>query len=588
MHRLIMLLPLLAILTGSTGTAGGSRFEDLPNLPQPFEMRDWREVARDYDRLAFERAAQGQFLPLIWTDSSHVTSDREGFGLYTVLGDPRMGPGHPGCHECINGMAAVISASLAGIDKRRQDGFDYVRMCENYFSPVERGGPGIFLDSPAVGPGTLLQGSMWYFLMPNMLACWLDHCYPGHGRLDALTRASADRLLEVVSAIEGDQWYTGYDFGRHCGFTNGTWREGDATAGLASIEYMAWARFGDPRYLDAARRSMDSLQRCRHNPYYEVLLPFGATLAARMNAEQGTRYDVRRFLDWFANANSACRGLSVQDSDRIRASHPPAAQDLTPRWGMLTGRWGAYDIGGLVGSPTDGGGYGFAMNTFDAVAALAPLPRYDARYARTIAKYILNAANSCRLFYANGLPATNQTCYGQRSVTRDVISYEGIRASGLRAEDREKSPCACGDPRGGRWGKEEWPSDFSLYGASHAGLLAAVVGRTSDARILEIDCLATDFHHARAYPTHAYFNPYAAPKPVTLETGKDAVDLYDLVSARFLASNITGRATVTLLADEAVVLVRTPAGGQRRVEAGRLLIDGVVVDFDFDKRGDGR
>lgn len=548
-------------------------------------MRDWRKVARDYDALAFDRKATGTLLPLIWTDASRITSDRDGFGLYTVLGDPRMGPAHPGCHEAINCLAAVIGASLQGIDKRRQDGFDYVQMCEDYFSPTNRGGPGIFLDFPAVGQPTLFQGSMWYFLMPNMLACWLDHCYPGHGQLDALVRASADRLLEVVPAIEGGEWFTGYDFSRHCGHFNERWREGDATAGLACIEYMAWARFGDPRYLDGARRCMDALQRCGHNPYYEVLLPFGATLAARMNAEQGTRYDVPRFLDWFADADSASRGLSHEESTRIRSGPPVPASDTARRWGMLTGRWGDYDIGGLVGSPPDGGGYGFAMNTFDAVAALAPLPRYDARFAHSIGKYILNTANACRLFYANGLPAENQTCYDQRGITRDVVSYEGLRRTGLRPEDRNKTPCAGGDPKGGRWGSTPWPSDFTLYGASHVGLLAAAVGQTSDDHILEIDCLATDFHHAPAYPTHLYFNPYAEAKQVAVDVGNEPVDLYDLVTGGFIARSVRGRVAIPLPADAVRVLVRTPAGASQRVESRRLLINNIVVDYSLERGG---
>jgi hypothetical protein len=38
------------------------------------------------------------------------------------------------------------------------------------------------------------------------------------------------------------------------------------------------------------------------------------------------------------------------------------------------------------------------MNGFQQAAALAPLPKYDKRYARAIAKWILNLANASRLF----------------------------------------------------------------------------------------------------------------------------------------------------------------------------------------------
>ncbi len=154
------------------------RIEQMPNLPRPFAMRDWRQVARDYDALVFDRRAKGRFQPLIWDDCSHTTCDLDGFGLYTVAGDPRQGPtANPAFHESVNCLAAVVGASLVGIDKRRQDGYDYVRMCEQYFSPKEKGGIDIFANTPSLAPGT---GSMWYFLFPNMLAFFLADCYPDH------------------------------------------------------------------------------------------------------------------------------------------------------------------------------------------------------------------------------------------------------------------------------------------------------------------------------------------------------------------------------------------------------------------------
>ena len=53
----------------------------MPNLPEPFELIDWREKARAYDRFVFDLQAQGQFLPLVWLDESHVNNDRATFGM---------------------------------------------------------------------------------------------------------------------------------------------------------------------------------------------------------------------------------------------------------------------------------------------------------------------------------------------------------------------------------------------------------------------------------------------------------------------------------------------------------------------------
>ena len=55
--------------------------------------------------------------------------------------------------------------------------------------------------------------------------------------------------------------------------------------------------------------------------------------------------------------------------------------------------------------------------------------------------------------------------------------------------------------------------------------------------------------------------------------------MYDCVAKRFLARGAVGRATVTVPADSAVVLVLAPAGGKVTRTASKLLIDDVVVDY---------
>ncbi len=531
------------------------RIEQMPNLPQPFRMGDWKHVACDYDALVFDRRARGRFLPLIWEDCSHTTSDLDGFGLYTVPADPRQGPAvNPAFHESVNCLAAVVGASLIGIDKRLQDGYDYIRMCERYFSPRDKGGIDIFGNTASLAPGT---GSMWYFLFPNMLAFFLTDCYPDHGRLDEYMRHSADSISEMVDELERGPWYTGYDFVHHRPVYNGRWREGDALAGVAWIEYMAWTRFRDAKYLDAARRAMDALDGFDRSTLYEVLLPYGATLAARMNAELDCGYDVTRMLNWCFNGDSACR----------------------PGWGLIVDNWGRYDVSGLQGSITDGRGYAFAMNTFELVAALAPLPRYDARYARAIGKLVLNTANAARLFYANGVPSENQTCHEQRESFRDVIAYEGLRRVGLRPQDANKIPCACGDPLGGRWGGHKYVSDFSLYGSSHVGLMAAVIDRTDDDKILQLNCLKTDFFHARAYPTYLYYNPYSEAREIHINVGAPPVDLYDTIRHQFASRRVSGKTSLRLVPDSAALIVLAPAGGVVTHNGDKLRVNGVVVDY---------
>jgi len=89
-------------------------------------------------------------------------------------------------------------------------------------------------------------------------------------------------------------------------------------------------------------------------------------------------------------------------------------------------------------------GYGFAMNTFQYAGTLAPLARYDSRYAHDIGKWILNLANAARLFYSNAHDAEHQSSHAWASAydRRSVIAYEG-----LRKWKRSSASTACADYR---------------------------------------------------------------------------------------------------------------------------------------------
>ncbi|MBL7068151.1 MAG: laminin G, partial [Candidatus Marinimicrobia bacterium] len=90
------------------------RVEQMPNLPSPYLMRDWKQVALGYDDLVFDLNRTGQYLPLIWINTNTINyPNHNSFGLHTVVGTPS-----PSNAEAINVLPAVISATLVGIDKR--------------------------------------------------------------------------------------------------------------------------------------------------------------------------------------------------------------------------------------------------------------------------------------------------------------------------------------------------------------------------------------------------------------------------------------------------------------------------------------
>ena len=384
------------------------RVHSMPNRPQPYLMRDWQKVARDYDALVFDYQAKGRFLPLIKPDLRHENYPGESFALTTYIGSDSIDHEWLG-GEAINGMAAVVSASLAGIDKSRQGGRNYVLMCQKWFN--SENGQHVYLNTSHSTTG----GSFWYSLFPNVLAYQLNYLYPNSGELPEHTIAVADRYYEASVKMGGREapWtipeynYRGFNLMTGKPTETGSWKEPDAAAGIAWLEYMAWVQHGTPRYLTGAKWGMAYISNRPKNPYYEMLLPYGAYLAARMNAELGMDYDIPKIMNWIFDGDSECR----------------------PGWGVFAERWGGYDVDGLVGSLTDGGGYAFAMNGFEQAGALIPLVRYDKRFAHDIGKWALNLANASRFYYANGLDPSHQSSWDWATQydQKFAIPYEGLR-----------------------------------------------------------------------------------------------------------------------------------------------------------------
>lgn len=532
------------------------RVESMPDSPASYVMRDWRQVARDYDSLVFDFTASGEYLPLIRWDTSRRHFDLDTFFLPSYVGDYRQ---QPGSQEAINVLAALLGATLVGIDKSSQHGYNWVLMAKQFFNVDDS--QRVVLNNIGGRSG----GSFWYEIYPAILFFGLVDRYPqvaeiasplshrdGTMSMRDIMYETADRFYHAVQAMAGrdgrpDFDYTAFDFARNQPVWNGRWTEPDAAAGIAWLEYMAYVTFGEERFLQAADRAMEYLNSLSVNPFYEVLLPYGAYLAARLNAELDRQYDLDKLLNW-------CFGPS----------------DARPGWGVVTGRWGRYAVDGLVGSLTDGGGYAFAMNTFQMAAALVPIARYDSRYARSLGKWILNLATNARLFYTKYLPRQNQSSDDWSGATRNIVAYEG-----LRKEWQGATPYATGDARRSGWAA----TDFGLYGSSHVGMLGAIVATTNVEKILQLDLLATDFFHAAAYPTYLYYNPYPEAKTIHIDVGEGRYDLYDAVSKEFIARSVTGKASFPLSGRGAAVIVVVPAGGEVRTEGDMLLVNGVVVDY---------
>lgn len=385
--------------------------ERMPALPPGYHLRDWKKTARDVDAFAFDFEKQGTHLPLPWWDDGRVDHDITGFALPAYVGDFRQTP-RSNNYDAITCLGAILGASAVGIDKRAQHGRDWVSMVQIYYS--RKNGSNLYLNNP----GSITGQSFWYELFPSVLFYQIHSRYPDHPAMREQFLAIADRWHSGTLALGAsadrapDFDHTAYDFAAGRPFDNPRWREPDAAAAVAWLESTAYSVSRDPRHLEAARWALRFLDERQQNPFYEILLPYGAVAAARLNAEQGDSHDVAKLVNW-------------------------AFDGSNPRkWGVLAESWEGIPVHGLSGSVYPEHEYAFTMNSFVTPAALAPIARYDKRFARALGRWILNVAANARYFYPDAWPADRQTSWAW---ARDhdpafALAYEGVRARTLRRE----------------------------------------------------------------------------------------------------------------------------------------------------------
>lgn len=523
------------------------RINTMPDEPSPYNMSDWKEKAVNFDQYVFDASLTGKYLPFIWFDSSKRNFDQTTFGLYTVIGDVRQGKkGNLEFHEALNTMGALLSAGLVGIDKTNQHGLNYVKMIQNYFN--HENGWNIMMNN--THPSVALMGGgygrdWWYDVFPNVLFYGLCDLFPNVDRADSLQRIIANQFLRADSVLNGNYDYSFFDYANMKGVVNQIPKQQDAAAGHAYVLYCAYKKFKDERYLKGAISAMDAFTSQRESRFYEVLMPFGALVAAQLNAEHGTNYDVQQIINWTFDG---C-----------------VAPDGRTGWGVISERWGNYDVHGLQGSITDGGGYAFLMNSFDLAWPLVPMVKYDPRFATAIGKWMLNVTNAAGLCYPYQIDDANQWLPEEKEITKNVIAYEGLRKTDFTYKKKTlegKSPIALGD--GPQWvsGQPE-TSMFSLYSSSQVGIFGALVSTTNVEKILQLNCNATDFYGVNEFPTYLYYNPFAETKQVVFagsETG--LFDLFEAISAKKIATAVSNGYSFSIEPRSAQLLIVLPVGSK--------------------------
>ena len=549
------LIPILTLLAFSgfaqTGQLNINRISQMPDLPSPLLIRNWDEVSINYDNFVFDMQKTGQYLPLLRLGTQGQFNYPDNIPIFL---DSYVGAnGHLNQAEAINIMPAIVGASLVGVDKSNQNGINWVAKTKDFFN--SKNGQNVYLNNYSTTSG----GDWWYDMMPNIYFYQLKSLYPDAApEFSGQFTTVADRWLWAVHQLGGSTtpWavpymnYRAFNLATGLPLTTGV-PEPESAGSIAWLLYNAYTETGERKYMEGAQLALDFLADWETNPSYELQLPYGTLAAARMNAVEGTNYPLQKFLNWCFD-RGALRG-----------------------WGSIIGNWGGYDVSGLIGEANDGGNdYAFIMNGFQQAAALAPLPKYDKRYAKAIAKWILNVTNASRLMYWNALPQDKQDSYAW-ALANDpeaCIPYESMKEVW-----GGKTPFATGDAIRGGWAA----TNLSLYSGSSVGYLAAVVKTTNVPEILQIDLNKTDFYGHNNLISYLYFNPTASSKQVQVNLPSGTFGMYEAITEIVSQSSYSGPVQLTIPAGE-VRLVRFYESGLIPEDRnGKLYVGEDILDYHY-------
>jgi len=573
--------------------------EQLPPVPTPVRLLNWRDRARDLDAYLFHTAearARGLYYEV---DGSKVRAPNwngTSFGIPSYANDTRYGP-HVHS-ESLPVLGAVLGGAMVGVF----NGSRAAQALSVYFIPSRptqwsAGSPnfGVWSDNPL---DCQPQGSSWYQLAPNIFAMATIDAYarlPGAPALpeDVVAQAvtAAGRWTAMAEALQFDFNHTGFDWPKMAPYDNGVWKEADGGAGVAWVALAGHALTGRADMLAAAVKSVQYLDTLDHCPLYEMLLPWGVSAAARLVAGGHVDVDLHKLLDWCMTGDAWVR----------------------LGWGVESGSWGNQSVGGLMGSQIDGAGYAFYANTVWTVAALLPVARHAPEFADAIAKFAVAASNNARLFYGDQLGDRQS---GEADFDpRHLIPYEGLRRCDF---GRPQGKCLhgfqwgpfgtgqnCGDEgvRAGSGlccpsppcddGVQTEGTDAGLYGGTFVGLLGATVASTDNPLIPRLDVTATDFFAGSAHPTFLYRNPLGSVSKVAVQldnrtVGAATFALYSPSMSgadggcptALLVDNVPAGSgwTLTLPPQETRTIVAVPAGSHPdRQTDGSVQVAGITV-----------
>jgi len=534
------------------------KVNSFPDVPVNYAYFDYRAKAQALDEVTFSFAENpvaqapsfistqpSTWSPVgFWIDQARVPSEydplvtgylRRSFGLPTYIGDNRITSSGS---EAMTTIASVLGSSWAGIDKQHQvfgdTTYDFVEMT---FSSYDTG-------SQLVHNYGQQGQSFWYDIFPQIMFTRLYDMYPDTPYMRQIVLNGANQWLEALPyfVTDGipDYEFVGYNVSLESPTLEGNHIE-PPNGGLAFLFYAAYEMTQENRYLEGAKQVLDYLQTYARNPNYEALTDYAPYVAAALNAKYGTHYDIGKFLDYLFDGDSAFRS----------------------GWAVMEGAFGGYAVDGLVGQAGD---YAFAMNSMHLPTVLAPMVKYDPRYAASIGKYILNVVNNAKYFFPQSVTLAHQTM-------NDYLPFDpegSLLYEGFRNNYAGVTGYAMGDATA-MFGQ---PCDLSVYSSAFIGGLGALVDPTNVKGILRVNLDVTDSFGDSSNPSYLYYNPYESEQTIDFVGSDTPYDLYDTVSKSTVARNVSGTVHVQVPAKGAKVITVLPARSTLTAEDNAILANG--------------
>ncbi len=589
-------------------------------LPSPLNIPNWKQDALDYSQFIFDPTVTGTNMPVV----NVVGQDFAFPGYLQPFGVNGRTSTDVTSTEAMTSVAPVIAAEMLGMDMKTYKGLNWVQSCKRWFNSGA-GFRGLYSDGPnQSGSGGYLDPGI-YGYWPMAIGMMLTDRHRNDPDFSSNMSLQCASVLQIAHAY-GCPTNADFSLGRSYDQStlavtnlggNGRWVPG-MSSGLGWMLYMGYLWTGDSDYLACAQSALQF-----HLDYPgrgEIAHQYGPLALARLNAEQGTSLDLGRMMDNFFGDYTRMPSWVQSPPDGYNRGSWSVARGWNP---------GGVQADGLdMDSRQNGGvGYAFTMGSYQNTAWLAPVARYDQRYARNIGRFLLNAANSCRLLRGIDLDSNHQAHRGWRDnlvyngVNKGFLfSYEGLRWESFYPDPSGEShaPYGSGDylsnsgagfggspnPAADYWNAktgynpyippqsnttlsffEDSSYDIAMYMSNSMGFLGAIYNASNVPGIIGWDVVTTDYFHPRCYPSHLFWNPYATAKNVTFDFGSTPCDLYDAVTGIFVARNVQGNHTFTMGSDQSMVLVATPANGVVSQVGAQLRVNGVVVDYRFHGNG---